>query len=247
MPLKTASSERSMRRASRPAWTIWKWATRRPRRLSARDSFGAWKFCEEDDLRRIVGDNPTPLKLAAMIDAGKSDWHSDVLPKKDSVLDLIRVAFYVTQVSEAVDMIKDAYRKGYEVSANLMAVTTAKEQEIDQALEVLAETPAKVLVVVDSYGAMYAEQVEILVKKYLSYGKAHGQGGGHPRPQQSATGLCQHDRGRHPRGQSCSTPRWAGWAAGPAIAPWNCSSVSSAIPSSRFAPSIRCCRSNSCR
>ena len=88
---------------------------------------------------------------------------------------MLRVAFYVTQVSEAVDMIQDAYQKGYEVSANLMAATTAKEQEIDQALEVLAETPAKVLVVVDSYGAMYAEQVEILVKKYLSYGKATGK------------------------------------------------------------------------
>ena len=69
------------------------------------------------------------------------------------MLDLIRVAFYVTQVSEAVDMIKDAAEKGYEVSANLMAVTTAKEQEIDQALEVLAETPVSTLVVVDSYGS----------------------------------------------------------------------------------------------
>jgi 4-hydroxy 2-oxovalerate aldolase len=145
------------------------------KKLFARDSFGAWKYCDEDDMRRIVGDNPTPLKLAAMIDAGKSDWHTDVLPKKDSVLDMLRVAFYVTQVAEAVDMIKDAHDKGYEVSANLMAATTAKEQEIDQVLEVLAETPASVLVVVDSYGAMYAEQVEILVKKYQSYGKATGK------------------------------------------------------------------------
>ena len=145
------------------------------KKLFARDGFGAWKYCDEDDMRRIVGDNPTPLKLAAMIDAGKSDWHTDVLPKKDSVLDMLRVAFYVTQVAEAVDMIKDAHDKGYEVSANLMAATTAKEQEIDQVLEVLAETPASVLVVVDSYGAMYAEQVEILVKKYQSYGKATGK------------------------------------------------------------------------
>ena len=140
------------------------------KKLFARNAFGAWKFCDEDDLRRIVSDNPTPLKLAVMIDAGKSDWRVDVLPKKDSVLDLIRVAFYANQVSEAVDMIKDAFDKGYEVSANLMAVSTVKEQEIDQVLEVLAETPAHVVVVVDSYGSMYAEQIEILVKKYLKYG-----------------------------------------------------------------------------
>jgi 4-hydroxy 2-oxovalerate aldolase len=140
------------------------------KKLFARDAFGAWKFCDEDDMRRIVGENPTPLKLAAMVDAGKSDWHTDVLPKKQSALDLVRVAFYAHQVPEAVDMIQDAFQKGYEVSANLMAISTVMEEEIDQALEVLAETPAHVLVVVDSYGSMYAEQVEILVKKYLKYG-----------------------------------------------------------------------------
>ncbi|MGA2064280.1 MAG: aldolase catalytic domain-containing protein [Thermoguttaceae bacterium] len=145
------------------------------KKLFARNAFGAWKFCDEDDLRRIVGDNPTPLRLAAMVDAGKSDWRTDILPKKDSVLDLIRVAFYANQVSEAIDMIQDAFQKGYEVSANLMAISTVKEQEIDQVLEVLAETPAHVLVVVDSYGSMYAEQVEILVKKYLKYGAATGK------------------------------------------------------------------------
>ena len=142
------------------------------KKVFARNTSGAWKFCEEDDLRRIVGDNPTSMKLSVMIDAGKSEWRTDVLPKKDSVIDLIRVAFYAHQVSEATEMIQDAHDKGYEVSANLMAVSTVKEQEIDQVLEVLAGTPAGVIVVVDSYGSMYAEQIEILVKKYLQFGQA---------------------------------------------------------------------------
>jgi 4-hydroxy 2-oxovalerate aldolase len=145
------------------------------KKLFAKDKFGAWKFCDEDDIRRIVGDSPTMLKLAAMVDAGKSDWHTDILPKKNSVLSLIRVAFYANQVPEAVDMIKDAADKGYEVSANLMAVTTVTDTEVDQVLEVIAPTPASTLVVVDSYGAMYAEQVERLVKKYLQYGRDTGK------------------------------------------------------------------------
>jgi 4-hydroxy 2-oxovalerate aldolase len=128
---------------------------------------GAWRFCEEDDLRRIVGDNPTALKLSAMADAGKCDWRTDILPKDKSVLDMIRVACYVHQIPEAVDMIKDAHDKGYEVSANLMAVSVIQDPDLDQALEVLAQTPASVIVVVDSNGALYAEQIEILVKKYL--------------------------------------------------------------------------------
>jgi 4-hydroxy 2-oxovalerate aldolase len=145
------------------------------RKVLAQGQFGSWKFCEEDDVRRVVADNPTPLKLAAMIDAGKCDWRNDVLPKERSVFDMMRVAFYAHQVSEAVDMIKDAKDKGYEVSANLMAVTTAKEQEIDQVLDVLVGTSAETIVVVDSYGSMYAEQVELLVKKYLDYGRASGK------------------------------------------------------------------------
>ncbi len=145
------------------------------KKLFARDKCGAWKFCDEDDIRRIVGDNPTSLRLTAMADAGKSDWRTDILPKKDSVLDMIRVAFYAHQVPEAVDMIKDAADKGYEVSANLMAASTVTDIELDQALEVIAPTPASVLVVVDSYGAMYAEQIELLVKKYQAYGKETGK------------------------------------------------------------------------
>jgi 4-hydroxy 2-oxovalerate aldolase len=137
------------------------------KRLFARDRFGAWKFCDEDDLRRIVDDNPSSLKLAVMADAEKTDYHQDILPKDKSILDVIRVATYVTQIPTAVDMIKDAHDKGYEVTCNLMAVSVIQEPELDQALEVLAATPASTIVVVDSYGSLYMEQIEILVKKYL--------------------------------------------------------------------------------
>lgn len=145
------------------------------KKLAARDKFGDWKFCDEDAIRRIVGENPSSVKLSVMIDAGKCDWRTDVLPKEKSVLDVIRVAFYAHQVSEAVDMIKDAADKGYEVTANLMAVSTAAEVEVDQCLEELAKSPAGTLVVVDSFGSLYAEQIERLVKKYLDYGKATGK------------------------------------------------------------------------
>jgi 4-hydroxy 2-oxovalerate aldolase len=136
------------------------------KKLFAPSKFGVWKYCDEDDLRRIVGDNETSLKLAAMTDAGKTDYRTDVLPKEQSVLDVIRVATYVHQIPVAVDMINDAHDKGYEVTCNLMAVSIVQEAELNQALEVLAETPATTIVVVDSFGSLYAEQIELLVKKY---------------------------------------------------------------------------------
>ncbi|MBN2295344.1 MAG: aldolase catalytic domain-containing protein [Pirellulales bacterium] len=145
------------------------------KKLFAPDQHGAWKYCDEDDIRRIVGENDTPLQLTAMADAGKTDWRTDILHKDESVLDVIRVAFYVHQLSETVDMINDAHQKGYEVTANLMAISITSDTELFQALEVLAETPASTIVVVDSFGALYCEQIEILVKKYLEYGQATGK------------------------------------------------------------------------
>lgn len=136
------------------------------KKLIQRDQFGDWKFCDEDAMRRIVGENDGPLKLTAMADAEKSDYKTDILPKNESVLDCIRVATYVHQLNVAVDMIKDAHDKGYETTCNIMAISTVGEKEIDQALEVLAGTPVDVVVVVDSYGALNYEQIRGLVQKY---------------------------------------------------------------------------------
>ena len=121
-------------------------------------------------MRRVVGDHSseaTGLKLCAMADAGgKSDWKQQILPAKDSVLDMIRVACYVHQVPEAVEMIEHCHDLGYETTLNIMAISTVGDAEIDQALEIGAKSPADVVVVVDSYGNLYREQIDHLVRKY---------------------------------------------------------------------------------
>jgi len=139
-------------------------------RLHPKSRFGPWRHCEEEDLRRVVGDHDprrTGLKLAAMADAGKCDWKEQIIPKEQSVLDLIRVACYVHQISEAVAMVQHAHDLGYETSCNIMAISTVTEAEIDQALAVLADTPVNTIVVVDSFGSLCGVQIDNLVRKYL--------------------------------------------------------------------------------
>ena len=148
-------------------------------RLFSKDEYGPWRHCDEQDLRRVVGDHDsaaTGLKLAAMADAGKCDWKTQIIPAKDSVLDLIRVACYVHQIPEAVDMIYHAHEQGYEVTVNLMAISIVQEVEIHQALEVFTKTPVSTIVVVDSFGALYREQIDNLVRTYL---EAIGDSGKH--------------------------------------------------------------------
>jgi 4-hydroxy 2-oxovalerate aldolase len=145
------------------------------RRIFSSAEHGAWKFCKEDDIRRIVGENDTSLKLSAMADAGKSDYHEDILPRDQSVLDMIRVAAYIHQIPLALDMIKDAHDKGYETTINLMAISVVSERELDEALELLANSEVGTFYIVDSFGAIYSEQTQFLLEKYLSYTKSSGK------------------------------------------------------------------------
>jgi 4-hydroxy 2-oxovalerate aldolase len=133
---------------------------------------GVWKYCREEDLRRIVNDNPTSLKLSVMADAERTDYHEDILPKKDSVIDMVRVATYISQIPTALEMVKDAHDKGYETTINLMAVSTVRDHELNEGLELLAQSEAQSIYVVDSFGVLYSEQVQQLVRKYLGYCKA---------------------------------------------------------------------------
>lgn len=145
------------------------------KRMFSSDKHGAWKFCTEEDIRRIVGENKTSLKLSAMADAEKSDYRDDILPKDKSVLSMIRVAAYIHQIPLALDMIKDAHDKGYETTINLMSVSVVKEQELDKALELLVNSEVGTLYIVDSFGAMYSEQVRTLLDKYIAYAQTKGK------------------------------------------------------------------------
>jgi 4-hydroxy 2-oxovalerate aldolase len=138
-------------------------------RIFPTDEYGPWRHCAEEDLNRVLGGHDkaaTGLKLCVMADAGKSDWKTQVVPSDQSVLSMIRVAFYAHQVSEAVEMITHFDELGYETTANLMAVSAITEREIDVVLEAIAVSPARTMVIVDSFGHLYREQVGMLYEKY---------------------------------------------------------------------------------
>lgn len=136
--------------------------------------FGAWKFCTEDYMRKVIGDNDSSLKLSVMADTGRTDYH-DILKKSDSIVDMIRVATYVHQLPTAIDIVKDAHDKGYETTINIMAISNVLENELNEALEILAKTEVDVIYLVDSFGSFYSEDIRDLSAKYLSYAKSAGK------------------------------------------------------------------------
>ncbi len=145
------------------------------RKLFTGDDNGPWKFSSEEDIRREVGENDTKLKLCAMADTGRTDYHNDILPRDESVLDLIRVATYIHQLPAALEIVKDAKDKGYEVALNLMAVSTVPDYELDNGLDVVSHcSEVDFLYVVDSFGSLYYEQVDDLITRYKGTGKTLG-------------------------------------------------------------------------
>ena len=131
----------------------------------SRDEVGPWKFCDNKDLKRVVGKNKTNLKLSAMADIGRVAY-DDIPPAKDSLLDMVRVACYVHQVDKAIALAEHCMDKGYETTINLMAVSKVNEVDLDEALGDIAKSRVPIFYVVDSFGSLYSEQIEYLVRKY---------------------------------------------------------------------------------
>ena len=149
--------------------------------------YGPWRFCDEEDLRRATdGIDPGQTKIAIMMDAHKADA-ADLIPADQSVVELIRVATYVKDVDKAIHIARAAADKGYATTINIMAISREGSPFLDEALrQIEEETSALAVYVVDSYGALYSEEVHFLVEKYQMYLKTKEVGGHFHNSQQLA-------------------------------------------------------------
>lgn len=139
------------------------------------NKFGKWKFCDDEHIREIVGDNDTDLKIAVMADVGRCDYKNDIHQKSESPVDLVRVATYIHTIPQAIDMIEDAAKKGYETTVNIMAISQAQENDIKVALEMLGQTPVECFYIVDSYGSIYPEAMTRICDMYLDVATKYGK------------------------------------------------------------------------
>jgi 4-hydroxy 2-oxovalerate aldolase len=101
-----------------------------------------------------------------MVDIGRVDLEN-IPSKSKSVIDMIRVAAYVHQMDKAIQMAEYCLDKGYETTINLMAVSKVNERDLDEALQDVAKSKVPTFYIVDSFGSLYCEQIELLSKKYL--------------------------------------------------------------------------------
>ncbi len=145
------------------------------RELFDESKFGKWKFSDDEDIKAVVGDNDTEMKISVMADVGRCDYKNDIYKKNESPVDLIRVATYINTIPQAVDMIEDAADKGYETTVNIMAISQAQETDVAVALDMLGQTPVQCFYIVDSYGSIYPEQMTRIADLYLNAAEKYGK------------------------------------------------------------------------
>ena len=138
------------------------------RKMFSDKEFGEWKFCDDELLKRMIDGVESKMKLSVMADVGRVDMDA-IKAAKESPVDMIRVATYAKDVDKAIAMVNEFSQKGYETTVNIMAVSRTLENEMTEALHQLEEEcKAEVIYIVDSYGALYQESTEYLVKKFKS-------------------------------------------------------------------------------
>lgn len=146
------------------------------KKLFDETKFGKWKFCDDDEIFKVLGDNSEKkIKLAVMADVGRCDFKNDIRDRANSPLDLIRVACYVHQIPGALEIIEDAKAKGYEVTCNIMAISTAQEGDIKVALDMLGNSSVDCIYIVDSYGSIYPEQMQRVAAMYKEFADKYGK------------------------------------------------------------------------
>lgn len=138
-----------------------------PKLLKGAESAGPWRFLDDDFLRKVI---PQKLntKLSALVDIGRVD-ENDILPREESLIDLIRVACYIQDVDKALDLVKVFHDRGYETTINIMALSNVMENQLLEAFEMIDASVVDVVYIVDSYGSLAPSDFNYLIEKFKKY------------------------------------------------------------------------------
>ncbi len=141
---------------------------RNSKELFPPSDYGAWKYCDDDKIRQVIDGIESNLKLSIMVDAHRVK-EQQFAPVDESPVDMIRVATYVKDIDKAIELVHRSHDLGYETTVNIMAISREIEPDLMESLDQLAVSPVDVVYVVDSFGALYCEQIEYLVKLYKEH------------------------------------------------------------------------------
>ncbi|ALC91518.1 nucleoid-structuring protein H-NS [Bacillus sp. FJAT-18017] len=134
-----------------------------PKLLNATEP-NPWRFLDDNFLKEIIPEKKF-TKLSALVDIGRVD-PNDILPREESILDMIRVACYIREVDKGLELVQMFHDLGYETSLNIMALSSVPESQLIKAFELVKASPVDVVYIVDSFGSLDPADIEHQVNKF---------------------------------------------------------------------------------
>ncbi len=141
---------------------------RSSRELFPPEDYGAWKYCDDEKIRQVIDGIESDIKISVMVDSYRVK-EQQFAPADESPVDMFRAATYVKYIDSAIELLNKCHDLGYETTCNIMAISKELEPDLVGALDQLAKSPVDVVYVVDSFGALYCEQIEYMVKLYQEH------------------------------------------------------------------------------
>jgi 4-hydroxy 2-oxovalerate aldolase len=123
---------------------------------------GKWRSIKEEYLLNIITDKRA--KVSVMVDYSNCDINN-IDNKKDSIIDMIRVAFHKPRLNAALNLCNELKKKGYIVCANAMATINYNDEEINKLCELTYKYKIDYLYIADSYGSLTPHDIKILQNK----------------------------------------------------------------------------------
>ncbi len=136
-------------------------------KLFSPDEYGPWKFCKDDDILKAIDGIESNTKLSVMGDIGRVDMDA-MKEASSSPIDMVRTACYVKDIDKAIAMSNHFHDLGYETTINIMAISRDSGTfELEEGLhQIEEECKVDVVYIVDSFGTLYQETTEDLVKQF---------------------------------------------------------------------------------
>lgn len=129
------------------------------------EEHGPWRFCDEDILQKVVRDSSPDMKIAVMADIGRC-YKEDFIPAKDSVVDIFRLACYVHQIDEAIEMSDHLNALGYITFFNIMAVSASDPAVVRDCLHKVNQTGAEGVYLADTFGSFLPPEISDRLNTY---------------------------------------------------------------------------------
>lgn len=126
--------------------------------------YGLWRFSSEQDLIEVKR-NISGAKIGVMGDFGKIDL-DNLSDKKDSCVDLFRMAAHKDNIFKAIDLLEKIKAKGYITSLQAMGYSCYCDQEKRDLIDALKKTQLDYAYVADSYGSVFPFQMKRLFEPF---------------------------------------------------------------------------------